>query len=94
MITLTDVKKIAELARLDLGVEEANKLAHDLEDILKYIETLNGANINGIDEAVMTSGTNIFRPDRAVSYDDPGALVDAAPRAEHGFIAVKKVIEK
>ena len=94
MITPEDVRKIAHLARIDMEADETKSLTRDLERILDYMGTLKEANIEGIKETAGAGGTNVFRADVPAPFDGAAELVDASPHHEHGFIAVKKVIEK
>ncbi|MBI1956910.1 MAG: Asp-tRNA(Asn)/Glu-tRNA(Gln) amidotransferase subunit GatC [Candidatus Niyogibacteria bacterium] len=93
MITLETVKKMAELARIELDAEESRALAKDLEQILDYIAVLKEANTEGTRE-FSVSAVNEFRRDDAHPFDGAPALAAAFPHAEHGFASVKKVIEK
>ena len=93
MITPEDIKKIAHLARIEMEVDETKSLTRDLERILEYMETLKEANIEGVPEAATANRANVFRADASAPFDGASELAEAAPRHEHGFIAVKKVIE-
>ena len=94
MITPEDVKKTAELARIELNAKEAHTLTRDLDRILDYIAMLKEVNIDGVEEFAPSAGVNEFRPDATSVYDGSEGLINASTHVEHGFIAVKKVIEK
>ncbi|MBI2038936.1 MAG: Asp-tRNA(Asn)/Glu-tRNA(Gln) amidotransferase subunit GatC [Candidatus Niyogibacteria bacterium] len=94
MITREDVKKMADLARIELDASEGAALAGDLERILDYIEKLKEVNTKGVEGAATTALVNEFRLDAARSFENSAALLDAAPHTEHGLVSVKKIIEK
>ena len=93
MISNEDVKKTADLARIELDADEMQALQKDLDRILDYVGQLKEVNTDGVEEASAT-GFNEFRPDEAERFDDVAALMRAAPHTDRGFISVKKVIEK
>lgn len=93
MITREDVKKITDLARIELDADEMHALAGDLERIVDYVGQLKEVHVQGVEE-VNAAGFNEFRRDEAMPFDEQSALMDAVPHAEYGFISVKKIIEK
>lgn len=89
-----DVKRIAELARLDLSRDELDLFTRQLGDILTYVEQIRALDTTG----VMPTSQGINRP---VDRDDvPAAtltraqLLDNAPDAavETGLFKVPRVI--
>jgi len=50
-VTKEDVFKIANIARLTISEEEAEKYAKDLESILESFEVLNEANVDDLEPA-------------------------------------------
>jgi aspartyl-tRNA(Asn)/glutamyl-tRNA(Gln) amidotransferase subunit C len=95
MIGSKEVKKMSELARIELNLEEEKKLAADLEKVLGYIEKLKEVNISGLDRSELFSRFNDFRQDAAPKeIFDSKPLLQAAPETEKGFIKVKKVLDK
>jgi aspartyl-tRNA(Asn)/glutamyl-tRNA(Gln) amidotransferase subunit C len=93
-ITVADVEHVARLARLELGTDEKNLFAVQMDAILGYVEQLKELNTDGI---VPTSHAvpmeNAFREDRAQpSIGIEKALANAPDRVE-SFFRVPKVIE-
>lgn len=93
MISTKDIEHLAELARIEVGEEEAKSLAKDVEAILGYVEqvkdisTLNGA-------AEKEGPVNVFRenknPHESGIFTD--VLLTAAPEKEDGYVKVKKIL--
>lgn len=93
MISLEEVKKLAELARIEVGDAEAATLATDMEQILGYVEQVR--NIAEIPGGVPEGGpVNVMRadaePHKSSAYTD--ALMSAAPETEDGLVKVKKIL--
>lgn len=92
-VTPKDVEHIAALARLSFSAEEKERLTHQLNDILKYMEQLNKldtTNVEPLAQVIETS--NVFRDD----VNRPGltraeALRNAPAKTEE-FFRVPKVI--
>lgn len=95
MITTDTVKKLADLARISVPEEERAGLTKDLEAILGYVSELGKA---GASDAVLPKDEvrNIMRNDEL--FHQPGEfteqLLGSAPRAENGYVAVRRIIEK
>lgn len=93
MIQKEDIKKLAELARIEVGEEEAKTLAKDVEAILKYVEQVK--NVSAGNDAVEENGlVNVFRedanPHESGIFTD--ALLAATPEKETGYVKVKKIL--
>lgn len=90
----TTVKKIASLARIAISDEEAARLAPELGNIMGWIEQLGEVDTSGIEPMTAVIPNHLRLRDDVVTdgglRDD---LMKNAPRAEHGFFGVPKVIE-
>ena len=88
-----EVRRIAELARLDIPVEEIPKFAQQLTAILRYAELVQQVNTTGVTptEGVATAG---FRDDTPVPSLPRSTVLAQAPAAsiEAGLFRVPKVI--
>ena len=92
-ITKQEVKKVAQLARLELNEEVINNHVHQLEKILDYIQQLEKINTEGV--ACTTRAievVNIFRKDEKKNYENSESLLDLAPSRENNFFKVPKII--
>ncbi|ODN42604.1 Asp-tRNA(Asn)/Glu-tRNA(Gln) amidotransferase subunit GatC [Piscirickettsia litoralis] len=93
-ISLTDVEKIAHLARLHLDKDEAERYQHDLSNILALVEQLNAADTQGITPmAHPIDATQRMRTDTAIEQDQHEKFQSFAPQTEAGLYLVPKVIE-
>lgn len=96
-ITRTDVEKIAELARLELGEAEADSFTNQLSAIMDYIDQLNEldtADVPPMSHCSTAGGdTEYARRDDVVqpSLGQQTATANA-PDAENGYFKVPKVI--
>ena len=96
-IQLSDIKKLALLARLDMSEEEMAGIAKDFDSILAYV--------GQVQQAVKTDTTedkkpedyrlhNIMREDVATNsrgeYTDK--ILEEMPETEAGFLKVKQIL--
>tara|TARA_B100000161_G_C33376791_1_gene335974 strand:- start:332 stop:625 length:294 start_codon:yes stop_codon:yes gene_type:complete len=92
-ITQEEVKKVAQLARLELNESEINNHAKQLEKILQYIkqlEKIETDNVSCTTRAIEV--TNSFRKDERKDYGDIEKILDLAPATEDQFFKVPKII--
>lgn len=94
MITITEIEKLAQLARIKIDDSEKQGLTKEIDSILTYIDQIKEATIN-TDYAPMAGAVhNIFRDDiiKPISIEDRENILNEAPDREGDFIAVKKII--
>ena len=102
-VTIEDVRRVAELANLELTAEEEPRMQRDLNAILGHIAQLNELNtvgipamaqggevLGGVPEAVGAS----LRPDVVRPSLDRAEVMAAAPESDGRFFKVPKVIER
>ena len=71
MLSKDEVKKIANLARVEISEGEAERYSTEISDILGFVEKLNEADTDGVEPiAHITGAKNIIREDRVVEYSD------------------------
>jgi aspartyl-tRNA(Asn)/glutamyl-tRNA(Gln) amidotransferase subunit C len=89
-----DVAALAKLARLEVSDEELARLEKEIPDILKFVETIQKADVSGVTEA--KSLRNVMRVDEnpIESGKHTEALLKAAPAREGNRVAVKQVISR
>ncbi len=94
MITVTEIEKLAQLARIKINETEKQDLTKEIGSILTYIDQIKEATVDM--NYTPTPGTvhNVFRDDIAkpISTEDREKILDEAPDREGEFIAVKKII--
>ena len=97
MISKQDIKKLSELARIEVTDTEAEHLQHDLERILEYVEQLNRAEI-GMAEAFtnVTGLSNVTASDaaRVAVNADAAGLLRATPCHDNSFVKVPPIWKK
>ena len=94
MLSKDEVKKIANLARVEISEQEAEKYSTELSDILGFVEKLNEANTKGIESiAHITGAKNVIREDTVVEYSDETKenIVNNFPEKKDRFDKVKAV---
>jgi len=88
------VKRVAKLARIAIGDEEASRLAPELGNILGWIEQLGEVDTSSVQPMTAVIPNRLRLRDDVVTDGNIRAQVLAnAPQAEHGFFTVPKVIE-
>ena len=94
-ISSDEVKKVAQLARLELNNSEIRQHSEQLEKILDYIkqlEKINTENIPCTTRAIEVE--NVFRKDEKKDYENSEELLDLAPSRENKFFKVPKIISE
>ena len=93
-ISSDEVKKVAQLARLELNESEINQHAEQLEKILDYIkqlEKINTENVPCTTRAIEV--VNVLRKDEKKNYENSEEILDLAPSRENKFFKVPKIID-
>jgi aspartyl-tRNA(Asn)/glutamyl-tRNA(Gln) amidotransferase subunit C len=102
-VTLEDVRRVAELANLELTAEEEPRMQRDLNAILGHIDQLNELDTSGVPAmaqvgemlggAVLDHG-QALRRDEVWPSIDRAEVMSAAPDTDGRFFKVPKVIER
>lgn len=94
MLNSEEIFHIAQLAKLEINEQEAEKYSRELSDILAYVEQLNQADISKVNqETRITDLENVFRDDEVKDWNEEerelalkqGEILD-------GLVKVKKVL--
>ena len=94
-INPSDVASIAVLARLALSEDEIRVMAHDLEQMLEYVASLDSLDTTGVKPTVHGfEFATPSRPDRADPPMDPELAVSNAPQRQASAFLVPKVLEE
>ncbi|BDR56446.1 Asp-tRNA(Asn)/Glu-tRNA(Gln) amidotransferase subunit GatC [Xylocopilactobacillus apis] len=95
MISKEEVKKIAVLAKLKYNDEELNNFSDQFQDIIKFFDTLDKVDTNGVDPTYQSGDLeNVFRSDIAKKSNEREALLKNAPTSKDGLIEVPSIIEE
>lgn len=92
-ITADDVRKVAQLARLDLPEDTISTYTGQLERILDYVDQLQAVNTDGVPPTTRAVEViNATREDRVVATEVREDLLDQAPQREGDFFRVPKIL--
>jgi len=98
MLSNEEIKKIAELARMNLTEGEVEKYKKDISEILDYMKNLSEVDTSNIEPLYNITGLfNVFRKDE-ISDDKKDRLknredyLKQAPQKEGNYFKVKKVL--
>jgi aspartyl-tRNA(Asn)/glutamyl-tRNA(Gln) amidotransferase subunit C len=93
-LTTEDVKRIAHLARIEIGEDEAQATLDKLSGILGLIEEMQAVDTAGI--TPMSHSQDVvqrLREDTVTETDQRELFQSIAPAVENGLYLVPKVIE-
>ncbi len=89
-----DIKHVAELARLEIRPEQAERLQRDLQSIVEYINELSELDLDGVEPtAHATSLSNVWREDKVGIPSGRDRMLANAPALMNGeLIQVPQVL--
>ena len=91
---LDDVRRIAELAHIDISQEQAVQMQGELNDIFKMIERIQAVDTEGVEPMMHPhDGVQRFREDRVVFGNDPAENMINAPEEYEGLFLVPRLVE-
>lgn len=92
-VSREEILHIANLANLKIKDEEIQEYIKNLQDILNFANTVNKANVEGIETSTSTiDNYNVFRKDEIKIFEDNKALLQNAPEKEDNMFRVPKVL--
>lgn len=93
-VTIKDVQKIAELAKLKFNDKELENFTNQMNEILKYMDKLNELNTDSVEPlSHPLDSVNVFREDilkKSVSTED---ALKNSPVPDEKYFKVPKVIQ-
>jgi len=93
-LDISDVEKIAHLARLGIEAADVPEYTRNLSDILAFVEQLNAVDTTGVEPlAHPFEATQRLRPDEVRETNDRENFQRSAPLTESGLYLVPQVIE-
>ena len=97
-LTLSDVRRIADLARLDLGDDEKAKMLEQLNSFFRIVEQMSAVETSGVEPlytplAAVQEAHLRLREDVVTEVGDRAANQQSAPAPSDGLYLVPKVIE-
>ena len=92
-ITSDDVRKVAQLSRLELPEEKIDIYTKQLEKILDYVAQLEKIDTNNVPPTTRAVEVlNISREDKVENTDVREELLNLAPQREGDFFRVPKIL--
>ena len=97
-LTLSDIGRIANLARLELSTAQSETMRAQLNGFFDIVEQMNAVDTKGVEPlahptAVIDHVSLRLRPDVASEPNPREANQHSAPAVERGLFLVPKVIE-
>ncbi|MFA6257381.1 MAG: Asp-tRNA(Asn)/Glu-tRNA(Gln) amidotransferase subunit GatC [Candidatus Paceibacterota bacterium] len=90
-MTIDDVENLAELAKIELSLDEKQAILKDMGGILEYVQTIEKVEVG--DVVVEYEQKNIWREDKVVPREfSSELLVEQFPDSQEGFLKVKKIL--
>ncbi len=94
-VTKNDVKKIAELARLEFTETELENYTTEMNKMLDYVDKLNELNTENVQPlSHPIENTNVFREDEVKQSTNRGEALKNAPDKSSEHFKVPKVISQ
>jgi aspartyl-tRNA(Asn)/glutamyl-tRNA(Gln) amidotransferase subunit C len=94
MVDKKQVEYVANLARIEISLSEAEYLGGQLSKILGYIDKLKELDVEGVAPLRgLHTQNNIFRNDVAKDSDAKEAILRNCPQKEGNYFKIPKVIE-
>ncbi len=92
-ISQEEVKKVANLARLDITEKEEQEFVGQLNAILEYFDQLSELNTDEVEPTTRAIDvSNIMRTDVQKTYEDRESLLDSAPSRDDDFFKVPQIM--
>ncbi len=94
-VSIEEIEKIAQLARLNLTEDEINKIEKQINKILEYVKKLDELDTDDIEPLSHTLDlNNVFREDVVRDSLPREKALENAPLKSKEFFRVPKVIKK
>jgi aspartyl-tRNA(Asn)/glutamyl-tRNA(Gln) amidotransferase subunit C len=92
-VTIEEVEKIANLARLAFSEEEKEKFVQQFNQILLYMQKLNELDTEKVSPTThVLDMNNVMREDKVSPWLSQEEALANAPKKKNGFFSVPKVI--
>lgn len=94
-LSITDIEKVARLARIDLSDKEGDQLTVEVSSILDFVDTLQAVDTTSVEPTAQVTGlTDVLRDDVVVKCNIPNSeLLQNVPElSDDNYIVVPKVL--
>jgi aspartyl-tRNA(Asn)/glutamyl-tRNA(Gln) amidotransferase subunit C len=93
-LTLDDVNRIAQLARIEVAPDEAGEVLSRMSGIFRLIEEMQAVDTTGVEPMSHAQDVTLrLRDDRVTEHDQHELFQSRAPQVEDGLYLVPRVIE-
>ena len=93
-ISIEELKKIAQLARIKLSPDEEKRYAKTISVVLDYMKILNEVDTKGVEQTSQVTGLeNVVRPDESRDCKIVKELLAQMPKVENNELMVPGVFE-
>jgi aspartyl-tRNA(Asn)/glutamyl-tRNA(Gln) amidotransferase subunit C len=93
-LDLAQVRRIADLARIEITDAEAQRVLDQLNDIFRMIERMQAVDTTGVEPmAHPLGGAQRLRDDVVTASDERAAILANAPEQKDGLFLVPRVLE-
>ena len=93
MIDIDQVRKVANLARLQLSEAEEQQFAGQLSNILEYVQQLDELDTEDVPPTTRAiEVSNITRQDELQTFEAREDILESAPEREEDFFKVPKIL--
>ncbi|MBI4219703.1 MAG: Asp-tRNA(Asn)/Glu-tRNA(Gln) amidotransferase subunit GatC [Chloroflexi bacterium] len=93
MLSAQDVRRVAQLTRIALTDEEAERLRDQLSKVLDHFQSLQRIDTSGVEPTGHATETmTVMREDDPRASIPAGQVLDNAPEADHPFFRVRPVL--
>jgi aspartyl-tRNA(Asn)/glutamyl-tRNA(Gln) amidotransferase subunit C len=94
MLSLDQIRRVADLARLELSEAEIVAMQHELNGILALVDQMGAVDTEGVEPmSHPQAAMQRLRDDRVSEADQRSLFQSIAPQVEDGLYLVPKVIE-
>lgn len=94
MISTEEIKKLADLSRIELKEEEIEKMCGEIDAVLEYVGQIKSVSGEAGEKIEFGQVHNVLREDKdpteSGTYSE--LLVAEFPEKEKGFLKVKKIL--
>lgn len=88
-----DVKRLANLSRIQISDDQISKYMDDLNAVLSYIDQLKEVDVDGVDPTSQVTGLeNVKRADKPKKHVTKKKLLDLAPMHDDDYIKTPRVL--
>lgn len=93
LLTPEEVRKIAELARIEISEQEVEKFQKELSLVLEYASELSKVDTEGVEEISQVTGLmNVMREDKPEESPIRDDLIKLFPESKDGYLKIKSIL--